>query len=244
MMKDPDSTEAAPKEDIANDKYNSALDARRVGIKSGAWQEMDCLMHSDIITSQKHLPPGYTLEFKMTPMSNDFVIIQPESNKNKYEIELQDVHLVIERIQKTDAELQAYNAKKNNSIATIPLTRNFIKTYPVIERQTDLCMHNLIVKDQLPETVIVWVVPQTAFNGSTGTNPFYFECLSVEQCSLLVNSAHEPSIPYTNISSHFKRQKLFHAFLDNIGSSQRDSVCCSIDYDKYYNGYHMFGKLF
>ena len=205
---------------------------------------MDCLMHSDVITSQKHLPPGYILEFKMTPMSNDFVIIKPTTNNNKYEIELQDVHLVIERIQKTDAELQAYNAKKNNSIATIPLTRNFIKTYPVIERQTDLCMHNLIVKDQLPETVLVWVVPQTAFNGSTSTNPYYFECLPVEQCSLLVNSAHEPSIPYTNITSNFKRQRLFHAFLDNIGSSQRDSVCCSIDYDKYYGGYHMFGKLF
>lgn len=204
---------------------------------------MDVLMHSDIITAQIPLPPGYTLEFKLIKMRDSFVIIQPETNKNEYVIELQDIHLCLERVQYSDSELQAYNSRKNNTIATIPLTRNFIRSYPVIKGQTDLCMHNLIVRDQMPETVLLWIIPQKSYNGSSNLNPFYFQTLPVEHCSLLVNSKHEPQIPYCNILSKFKRQALFHSFLDNIGSSQRDSVCCSINYEKYYNGYHMFGEI-
>ena len=229
--------------EIANPNYNKALAERRRGLQKGAWEEMDVLMHSDVITSQIPLPPGYMLEFKMTRMRDNFVIIKPTTNTNEYRIELQDVHLVIERIQFNDSDLQAYNLKKNSSVATIPLSRNFIRAYPVIKGQTDLCMHNLIVRDQMPETLILWVTPQSAYNGSTDTNPFYFQTLPVEHCSLLVNGQHEPQIPHCNLESRFKRQKLFHSFLDNIGSSQRDSVCCSINYDKYYHGYHMFGKI-
>ena len=234
----PDPNDANKK--ITNDKYNKALVERRLGIQTGGWEEMDVLMHSDIITAQIPLPPGYILEFKMDKMLDNFVIIKPDTNKNEYAIELQDVHLCLERIQFSDSALQAYNLKRNNSIATIPLTRNFIRSYPILKDQTDLCMHNLIVRDQMPESVIIWVTTQSAYNGTTSTNPFYFQTLNVEHCSLLVNSKHEPPVPYTNLTSKFKKQKLFHSFLDNIGSSQRDSVCCSINYDKYFHGYHMF----
>ena len=232
------------KGNVSNKDYNSALKARRVGIMTGRWEEFDVLMHSDVITAEKPLPPGYTIEFKMTRMSNEFLLIQPKTNQNKYEVELQDVHLVIERIQKPDSQLQAYNLRKNSSMARIALTRNFIKTYPVQKGQTDLCVYNLIVSDKLPETVIVWIVPQTAYNGSTDTNPFNFKTLAVQNCCLLVNNELEPTQPHSNLVEDLRRNRLYNNFLDNIGSSQRDSICCSITPDKYYNGYHMFGKLF
>ena len=227
---------------VENEEYNSAFAARRRGICKGGWVEINTLMHSDIITSQIPLPPGYILEFKMTRMSDDFVIINGKDNSNKYAIELRNIHLKIGRVQQSDAQLQAYNAKKNSQLAQIPLTRNFIKTYPALMGQTDLSIHNLIVRDQLPETVMVFAVTQKAFNGSTTTNPFFFETLNVAACSLLINSVHEPAIPYNNIAKNNLRESVFHAFLENVGASARDSVCCSIDQDKYYGGYNIFGK--
>ena len=226
--------------DVENDDYNSALDKRRKIIADGEWEEINILMHSDIITCDKPLPPGYTLEFKMTRMNDSFVFLQPTANDNNYKIELQDIHLVIERIQKPDNVLQAYNLKKNSSFAFLSLARNYLKTYPAIQGQTDLCQYNLISGQQLPEFMLVFIVSQDAYNGKTSRNPFYFHTHYVEQCSLLTNSVLEPNIPYTNLSDKFQRQTLYNDFLSNIGASQRDSLCCSVTYNKFYGGYHMF----
>ena len=278
--------------------FNPALVERRKGVL-GSWDEFDIMLHSDIVTAHKHLPPGYRLAFKLTRMKDDFIIMKPtagtceveveydgqkeekdvyiydtenngnikynntgpvrkiqkiqiapkkrgwiqksiKANDKKYKIELRDVHLIVERLHAPDKYVQRFKAKRDTFGASIPFTRNLLQTYPILEGQTDLCRFSLIVSDQLPETALVAITTQKAYNGSTNTNPFNFEALPINRCSLVVNSGLEPQEPYNILSTDFKRKRTFHSFLENIGASQRDSVCCSIDFEKYYGGSQIF----
>ena len=224
---------------VPNKKYNEACAKRKIGANTGQWKEFNLLLHHDVITSIRNLPPGYRIEFILERTEDSFLFLREETNTNVYTIEMRKTHLKMERREVVDRVLKNYQSQMNTKISVIPLTRNFVRSYPVVERATDLSFHNMINSDVLPETVIVGIVRQQAYDGSFDTNPFYFEWIEMNQASLIINSVHEPpEIIDTTIQSN-KRGAVFDYFSDTLGFSQRDSICCSIDEAKFYGGYHL-----
>ena len=76
---------------------NEAFKNRRYGIATGGWYPLDLLLHTDLVSCEKHLPPSYNLGFRLKRTSSDFVLLQPDANKKKYDIELRNIHICIER---------------------------------------------------------------------------------------------------------------------------------------------------
>ena len=72
------------------------------------------------------------------PLSDNFLFVQPESNTNTYTIELRRVHLKMERREVVERVLKNYMSQAGSKISRLPLTRNFVRTYPVVAGQTDL----------------------------------------------------------------------------------------------------------
>lgn len=222
-----------------DDKFNQACLDRREGIATGAWREFDLLLHHDVITTIRNLPPGFRIEFTITRTSDNFLFVQPETNTNTYTIELRRVHLKMERREVAERVLKNYLSGAGSKISRLPLTRNFVRTYPVVAGQTDFSCYNIINTDQFPTKILIGFVTQEAYDGTVNTNPYYFEWVPMQQASLLVNSVHEPQTPLNTTITTNKRLSVFHYFLHNTGGDQRDSLCGTVDYDKFYGGYHL-----
>ena len=168
----------------------------------------------------------------------NLIFLNNKTNESEYEVQLRNIHIVIERRQ-NEEKLIEYNRRKDKEISEIPLSRNLIRAYNFTKGETDLSNYNLITSGQLPEQVYIAFVPQDAYNGSSSTNPFEFKTLLLEQACLNANSSLEPSQPYNTTATGGKRLSAYHSFLENTGNSQRESLCNTISYEKYYNGYFM-----
>ena len=82
---------------------------------------------------------------------------------------------------------------------------------------TDLSQYNPIRGSQLPEQVIIGVVPQESYNGSIDKNPFNFKHFDIREASLVVNGVNEPVELYTLNVTTGDKVNMFASFLDNTG---------------------------
>lgn len=220
-----------------NAKFNQAYVDRREGLSGGAYNEFNIPLLSDIITCKKFLPPGYTIEITLTRMPDSFALIVGEGNNDDYTIELDNIHLSLDRYEVSDEVQQAYNKGLKSTITpTIPITRNYIKAYPKSQGETDLGTYNLFMGKVLPEAIYVAFVDQTAYNGAKTENPFYLKNIPLLEASLIVNSYNEPSTPYTNTNESKKKMDLYHEFLRNTGGNHLESQSVCVTYDMYYGG--------
>ena len=133
-------TEAAAKEANPNNpKYNQGYVDRRKGLHLGGWQEFNIMLPSDIVTCQRYLPPSYVVEVVLHRMSDDFLLICGDGNENNYKIELDNIHLTVDRYTVSQSVQSAYaNGLKRGLKPSIPMSRNYIKAYPKQATQTDL----------------------------------------------------------------------------------------------------------
>ena len=228
------------KEATVNQDFNQACLDRRSGISGGDWKEFDLLLHHDVLTSIRNLPPGYRMEFTFNRTDDKFLFLQPKTNTDQYTIELRRVHIKMERREVADRILKAYTSQVAlGKIAYLPLTRNFVRTYPLLKGQTDLSRYNFINADVFPETMMIGFVTQAAYDGGVHLNPYYFEYIPLHQASLMINSVHEPQPPLNTTVSANKKISVFHYFSETTGGSQRDSICNTVNFDKFYGGYHL-----
>ena len=125
--------------DANANNYNKAYVERREGLAGGAFNEFNIALPSDIITAQRFLPPNFELEIMLHRMADDFCIIVGDDNENEYSIKLDNIHITMDRYQVSDSVQNAYKSGLRRSLKpTIPITRNYIKAYPVSATKTDL----------------------------------------------------------------------------------------------------------
>ena len=100
---------------------------------------------------------------------------------------------------------------------------------------TDLSAYNLIRGSQLPEQIIIGVVPQESYNGSIDKNPFNFKHFDIREASLIVNGVNEPVELYKLDKDNGDKVYMFESFLDNTGV-HTDDMEFGIFLEDYYGG--------
>ena len=247
-------------------KYNEKMRLRREKLEKGGLIEFDIPLYHDVATADRYLPPGYDLEYTLYRVDDNFIFLQPTEAENTthateagaekdkqvnsttpststsrmYTIELENVFLSIEKKEVDEAALREYTSKAFKQEGVIPLTRNFLRNYTVVAGRTDFGCHNFIQGKQMPETIIVGFVSQSAHDGNVNKNPFYFMNIPMKQASLIVNSVHIPAEPFDTSNQTGMKLYTFHKFLETLGGSEKESICGTIDYDKFYGGYTFY----
>ena len=138
-----------------------------------------------------------------------------------------------QRILKTIIHLKV----KNGKIPTIPIQRNLIKSYTVQKNTNDLSCYNIIFGRELPTNVYVFMVDQTAFNGSPNKNPFNFKYNDMCEASLVVNGVNEPNEMYKLDYKNNNIIDLYSSFLENTGIGPFENITHGINLEEYYGGY-------
>ena len=115
-----------------NPDYNSGYAKRRKGIATGSWNEFHVILQHDLLTTEEIFEPNTRFEITLTKSSDDFCIMQPASNTNKYEIQLDNIHFTVEQIDATKTTNDYHQRKKaSGKVPTAEIRRNIIKYYPV-----------------------------------------------------------------------------------------------------------------
>ena len=194
-------------------------------------------LHNDACNMEKYLPPGTKISITLRRSEDDFVLWVAESEKEKkIRIVLEDIHLKVKLLEVNDVVLTNHYKLCEKNPLHIKYTKNVLKTFTSPKGSFDMSHHNLFYGNNLPNRLYIMFVEQEAFNGNITKNPFNFETANVRECSLLVNSIHEPSPPYV-YEKNKTEKALYFSFLENTGKSAFELDSVDVSFSDFTNGY-------
>ena len=220
------------------DSKNEAYETRKKWFAESKWNDFKIPLHNDIMSGDRDIPPNVKLMITLQRTQDNFCLMKPSTNTNEYSIELENIYLTLVRYE-TSTHIEDYHTSelKNGKIPTIPIQRNLIKSYTVQKNTNDLSCYNIIFGRQLPTNVYVFMVDQTAFNGSPNKNPFNFKYNDMCEASLVVNGVNEPNEMYKLDYKNNDVIDLYSSFLENTGIGPFENITHGINLDEYYGGY-------
>ena len=223
--------------DTSNDT-NLGYTARKKMFAESVWVNFKIPLHNDLMSADRDLPPNVKMMITLQRSPDTFCLIKPLTNTDDYSIILEDICLSLVKCEPSDHIEHAYETSlKQNMIPTIPMERNFIKSYTVQKNTNDLSCYNIIFGRQLPTNVYVFMIDQTAFNGDVNKNPFNFKHNDMSEASLVVNGVNEPSEMYKLDYKNNKTVDLYSSFLENTGIGQFEDITHGIKLEDYYGGF-------
>ena len=222
--------------DTSNDSTNEGYKKRRSLFEGSKWVDFKIPLHFDISTVHKMLPPNVKLTITLHRNEDDFCIMQPAHNTSKFTIEVGDMRIKIRKYEVTKELMDYYNTSLKKNLPTLPIDRSLLKTYTVQKGSSDLTRYNVLSGKQLPDQVLVFMVDDSAYNGSKNSNPFNFKHNNLKEASLIVNGVHEPYDMYKlDIKNNIKNEHYIN-FLENTGIQPFNDSEHGVTLDDYYGG--------
>ena len=149
---------------------NEGWKKRRLMFTGGFWNDFSEILHVDLSTAKKYLPPNIRIKVVLHRNSEDFCLLMASTETKKYEIQMDELHMNLRKYD-ADEEIMNYHIREMQiSTPIIPFDRSFIKTFTVQKGQSDLSRYNIISGQQLPEQVFIMMVDEDSYIGN------YLEC--------------------------------------------------------------------
>ena len=123
----------------------------------------------------KYILNGVTIDLVFYQALDKFRLLSPNSN-NKYKVQITDMYLSVYYVRLRPELLLSHSEhlnKDNSKGALYPYTRTAVRNFNVPVGSSNFEVNNLL-GDRLPDTVIVWFISSTAYNGEYGEKPILF----------------------------------------------------------------------
>lgn len=195
-------------------KINSGHVARALIFDTDKSVTFSTPLHIDILQTERLLPPHVNMVIKLLPNSNEFVLLNGETEK--YKIKIESLKLYTEKIQIGSNILKRHQTMFSKQNAVYPYTENEIKTFMVSKGSSTINI-NSIFRGRLPKSIIIGLLETEAYNGSYTKNPFQFGHFDLKYMCLKQNGELIPSTPYSPNFDEDHVAREYQAFLDNIG---------------------------
>ena len=217
------------------ESLNEGYVKRKNLFKTSKWVYFCINVHSDITTLRKYIPTGIKIKFDFQRNDDNFSLLSHDKTTN-FVIKLGEMKMSCKRYKPAKSYRNFYeNQLKLRRNPTLAIDRSLIKAYVVNSGTTDLSAYNLIRGSQLPEQIIIGVVPQESYNGSIDKNPFNFKHFDIREASIIVNGVNEPAELYKLDIDNGDKVDMFASFLDNTGVHTDDREF-GISLEDYYGG--------
>ena len=226
-----------------NPDYNSGFVKRRKNFTRGTVVPFSIPIIHDFMTSGKSFPPNTELEFIFTRTPDSFVLIQDKNVCAKnLRIVLKNLRLSYDYEVVTPRVQNAHISKSLKSKPTALVKKNIIKWYTKSEGESDMSKDGLFYtsKNNLPEQIIIFIMPLAQFNGTLATNPYYWTSpYKFSEIGLVVNGWYEPS-RFLKTTTEAGKLELYHHVLDNIGfGDQKITSDIPLSYEEFFGGSFM-----
>jgi hypothetical protein len=136
------------------------------------------LMH-DLVTCETGLPPNTKVKIELDRSSDEFVVMCPTEDKEKYKIKILNIALYVPVAQLSAAvfnEISAILTRKTlPKVITIHYRRIEVRPVAVPKNKITFYSDSIFNDADLPCRIVVCFVDAVAKNGSYDTNPFDFQ---------------------------------------------------------------------
>ena len=199
---------------------NSGYEKRRAQCREGM-MEFSIPICSDLFNSTRFLPNNTTYTVRMTRTRDNFCLMSG-GEETDYKIHFYDLAMSVRKVVPSESVLREIEKQFNSKPQIFPFTRSLIKNFVLPSGLLDGSLFNIFTGTQLPRSIIVGMVSQTAYSGSYKKNPYYFQHYNCCEMSVRVNNISYPTIPYRPNFPEDRFQKMYRGLFDNIGIYSSD----------------------
>lgn len=152
-------------------------------------------------------------------------------------VTLSEVEMRVRRVQVAPSFVNALVTEVQNRDAIYPFTRREILTFNITSGTTNVVKENLF-RGYLANRFFVAMVASDAYNGSIGTNPFYFEHGGLKEISLTENGQYMGCNPLKLELGADKVRGVtaYRYLLEAIGGIGERALSCPITYGHFNDG--------
>ena len=176
-----------------NTGQNGGLTDRWSRTMHGSSVELEGPIHADILKQDRLLLNGVRLDVVLHTQSDAFCLMV--DGDAKYKVHLMDATLKVCCNKISSGTLAAHAKMLETKNALYPYTHSTVKVYNIPKGSYTWTMDDLF-QDKIPSKVVIGMVPEQAYSGSTSRNPFNFQNWDVNYISFLVNGHSRPGQPF------------------------------------------------
>jgi hypothetical protein len=147
------------------------------------------------------------LTFNRAPDS--WVLMSPTAGAT-YKIVIEDLKLYMRHIKVSDGIIKQHMLLFQKQPAVYHMNKTLIKTFAYPTGLPAIVVQNMFT-GVLPKTIIIAMCKATAFNGTYGTNPYFYEHFNMTHGAVRVNGEQIPSEGYR---PNWARDHYAHAYRD------------------------------
>ena len=148
-----------------NDKRKKAVE------ESKAYQTISKLS-ADIFNQDLYMISNVEIDIELALQSDDFMIHQDASNKDKYTLEIVDCRLLVKTIDLMDGLSLDIAKKLDVEPARYGVRKSFMKSLFITGGRFDFSAN--LFTEEVPRRVIIGLVANQNYIGNNQKNPFYF----------------------------------------------------------------------
>nr|XP_034317022.1 uncharacterized protein F54H12.2-like [Crassostrea gigas] len=150
-------------------------------------------LYLDLFQQDKFIPNGVDIRLRFNRTKSDFYMMTKAGSTGK--IKLLNVLLWVRKVRPTAAVLNTVNERLNVETAKYPLRRVDVKTF-TIPTGTQSKISDHLFQGQMPKRIVLGLVGNDAFNGTTNKNPFNFKNCKVKRLDVTINGETISTRPY------------------------------------------------
>lgn len=218
------------------DSENDGLRKRRNVIENSKKITLIDRLYLDLFQQDKFIPNGVDIRLRFNRTKSDFHMMTYAGSSGK--IKLLNVLLWVRKVRPTAAVLNTVNEMLNVETAKYPLRRVDVKTF-TIPTGTQSKISDHLFQGQMPKRIVLGLVANDAFNGTSNKNPFNFKNAKVKRLDVTINGETISTRPYEPDFENDLYLRSYLSLYQGLGKFGADWAP-GITFDEYKDGYTLW----
>lgn len=220
-----------------NDDITNLGFKTRGGLTAGSKSvEMIGRLHCDIFQQDRYLVSGVEMNVKLIPSAEQFHLM---GDGTAWTTVIEDACLYVRKVKLNPSiPVQHNKLLSQGKLAKYPVRRGVVTSFTIPRNNLSMNKDNVIM-GQLPRRLVVGLVSNKAFNGSTDANPFEFKNYGVNYLALYVDGVQFPTKPLTPSFSDDQYLRSYMTLFEGTGMLHDDRGH-GISREEYKNGFALY----
>ena len=202
------------------DTRNPGLIARRNYTSESNVVDMMGRIHADLFFQSRYLLNEVNVKIKLTRSKDVFCTMSPAANASK--VKLLGAIMFVRKVKLSPSVFLAHAKALENATAKYPINRVVCKTLTIPANVMDV-NHEKLFSGQIPTRIVIGLVRNDAFNGTTTRNPFNFQNFNLSEISVYSDGQQQHGIkPLTTDFQRSLYVRGFNTLFSGTGKLFRD----------------------
>jgi hypothetical protein len=193
--------------DLATMGTSTGVVERTKALLDGKTTDLISGLKLDICQQDRLILNGVPVNLKFWPTKHEFRLLTDDIDK-QFKLNIVDISLEVAVANISPGVLLGHADALKDTPALYPYTRSVIKTYSITPRQYSFTTDDMF-QGQVPNQLILGLVPSVAVYGSYLWNPFYFHPFDCNYIGFYVNGQSVPNHP---LQPNYKSEHFVEAF--------------------------------